>query len=586
MINRAEEIIEETAGLSPEAIVIIISVIVGVLFLIALAILLYIFVFSKIRHKNKIKDLGKRFSYSDGLLVGQDSQYIHRLEIISRTNLLYVDKYEIYSKRFKNLYENDDKYAESMLKQLNSLAANNQYRDIKVVIDNARSAIEQFETKVNQLDKELFDIIKVEEEARAFVLRLKEKYRVVKQGFYVTKNDIEMVANSFQKAFDKVDNVFTEIEAYIDGAEYDEAKALSLKLEKVIKALDDTLEEMPNICALIQTIIPNKITSLSDEYKKIERDGIPLFHLSFSSTVERWKSELRSMKKNAVELNIANAKKKCETIQYEIGEVNTKLYKEKESRSNFEESYSPLYREVVILEKSFLKLCALVPEIQKVYKISQNTLDNFESLRDQVNAMSASKRMIDGFMHSGTKQPYSLLMDQLETLRNDYQNAYSGVEEFRTFIESLKTICQDAHDMIYVYFYHAKQIEAKLRFINIPTVTESYYVQIKSVYEMLNDIDDSLKTMPIAVEEIRDEAERFKTFANSLFDEIEHKYTTQQLAESAVVYANRDRYQQNDVHQQLSHLEQSFYMGEFEKVYSQATNIYHRNHVEDNVDGK
>ena len=65
------------------------------------------------------------------------------------------------------------------------------------------------------------------------------------------------------------------------------------------------------------------------------------------------------------------------------------------------------------------------------------------------------------------------------------------------------------------------------------------------------------------------------------FDDVENKYREEQLAESAIVYANRDRNHQADVHQQLSVLEKSFFQGEFVKVYHEANNVYKRTHVED-----
>ena len=71
---------------------IILGVIGGVIVLGALFVLLYIFVISRNSVKKQIRELEKKYSYLDALLIGQDSQYIHRLEIISRSNLLYVDK--------------------------------------------------------------------------------------------------------------------------------------------------------------------------------------------------------------------------------------------------------------------------------------------------------------------------------------------------------------------------------------------------------------------------------------------------------------------------------------------------------------
>ena len=168
-----------------------------------------------------MRELQKKYSYLDALLIGQDSQYIHRLEIISRTNLLYVDKHEKFSRRFKEIYENDDKFAESMLKQLNALISNKQFKNIKTVISDSKKAMKTFEDKVNALDNDLYTLIKPEEDSRQSILKLKENYRRVKQTFYANSSDLDLVSSSINQVFDKLDQMFVEFETHIESAEYD-----------------------------------------------------------------------------------------------------------------------------------------------------------------------------------------------------------------------------------------------------------------------------------------------------------------------------------------------------------------------------
>ena len=105
--------------------------------------------------------------------------------------------------------------------------------------------------------------------------------------------------------------------------------------------------------------------------------------------------------------------------------------------------------------------------------------------------------------------------------------------------------------------------------------------QLETCYELLNEIDRTLKVQPIDVGYINNKVEELKNLANNFFEEIENRYREQQLAESAIVYANRDRNHQTDVHQQLSVLEKAFYNGEFVKVYHEANGIFQRMHVEE-----
>ena len=140
--------------------------------------------------------------------------------------------------------------------------------------------------------------------------------------------------------------------------------------------------------------------------------------------------------------------------------------------------------------------------------------------------------------------------------------------------------------MVNTYYYRTKQVEYTLRLISLDDIAANYQDAINNTYQILCNIDTTLKAKPIDVKKINSLAEELKDTANRLFDEVEDIYRDSCLAESAIVYANRDRNHQSDVNQQLSILEQNFYQGAFEKVYEDANSIYRRAHVEDSGRGR
>ena len=562
----------------------IVLIIIGAIALTAaIGILLYIFVFSRNSYKKQIRELERKFSYFDALLMGQDSQYVHHLEMVSRTNLLYVEQYNKYHKKFKEVYENDDKFAESMIKQLNSLVASNQYKNIKAVISDAKKAVAIFEEAVNTLDAELYELIKPEEEARQAILRLKENYRRVKQIFYSNTTDLELVAASFNKVFEKLDSSFVEFEQHIESAEYDEANELLPVITSVISALENSLSQLPNLCIMVQSVVPDKIEQLTNEYTAVEKKGVPLFNLSFKHKVDEWKATIEQIKKQLINLQTKGAMEKINVILEEIETMRASLHSEVDDKAVFEEAADRLYKAAIALEKEFLKLCSLLPEVEKIYIMEEEQKQHIETLKEDMNKMGASKRTLDNFIHSGTKQPYSILRKKLDDLQHDYDVAEKGLNDYKTYIESLKTSSEEAYSLIFVYYYRCKQTESLLREIGIPSLAEQYHVQLEDCYELLNDIDSHLKVQPIDVTYVNDKVEKLKLVANRLFEEVENKHREEQLAESAIVYANRDRNHQADVHQQLCVLEQSFFSGEFMKVYHDANGIYRRMHVEEST---
>ena len=553
----------------------------GILVLGVLLFLLYHFVISRNRVKHQVRELQKKYSYLDALLIGQDSQYIHRLEIISRTNLLYVDKHEKFSRRFKEIYENDDRFAESMLRQLNALINNKQFKNIKTVINDSKKAMKTFEDKVNALDNDLYTLIKPEEDSRSSILKLKENYRRVKQTFYSNSADLDLVSSSINQVFDKLDQMFVEFETHIESAEYDDAQALLPTIGKVVSALETALAQLPNLCVLVTTVIPEKIVNLKKDYDALEAKGLPLYNLSFQTRVGEWNNDLNIIRSRLTKLQIANIMETLDALQSEIEEMRELLANEESDKAFFEANNQAIYQSVIDLEKAFLKICALLPEIYRTYVVLDERKEKVEQLKQTMNNLGTTKQTLDNYVHSSLKQPFSTLKNKLDELSNQYNTAKEGIEKFKQYLEFLKTSSQEAYTLVFVYYYRLKQVEGLLREIAIPEFSEPYSARIEDCYDLLNEIDKAIKVQPIAVDEINEKVSTLKNNANAVFEEIENKFREMQLAESAIVYANRDRNHQEDVHQQLSALEGDFYKGEFVKVYHEANAIFKRMHVED-----
>ena len=544
--------------------------------------LLYHFVFSRNSYKKQLRDLERKYSYLDALLIGQDSQYIHRLEIISRTNLLFVEKYNMYSRRFKEVFDGDDKFAESMIKQMKALIANNQYKNIKVVLADTKKAIAAFEENVNQLDSELFQIIKPEEEAKHTILQLKENYRRVKQLFYANSSDLELVSVSFTRVFEKLDESFSNFEVHIEGGEYEEAQAIIPVVRQVVSALDDALATLPTLCILVTKIVPEKISQLSTEFNEVEKRGIPLFNLNFRAKVEKWNSSLKATKKKLVSLQIGGVKEEVDRIQDEIENTRHDLEAELEDKNDFTNRCDDLYDKVILLEKQYVKICAILPEIRNVYVVSQQHEDNIVELNEYINKMGGSKRSLDNFVNSGTPQPYSVLKAKLDELQQDFDTAFAAMNDFKAYIDGLKTSSEEAYTLVFVYYYHCKQVEASLRNLGVEEYSKKYAEEIENCYSLLNDIDRALKVKPIDVESINQMVEQLKNTANVFFSDVENGLREAQLAESAIVFANRDREHQMDIHKRLNILENQFYNGDFVKVYHDASELFKHSHVEEN----
>ena len=540
---------------------------------IVLLFLLYFFVLLPHQYKKQIRSLEKRFSYLDAKLIGQDSQYINRIEIISRTNLLYLNKHEVFSRRFKMIFETEDKYSESMIKQLNSLVNAKQFKNIKSVIVEAKKSLDIFEESVNQLDADLYAVIKLEEDCRKQIDICKETYRHIKQTYYVESNDLELISGTFNKIFDKIDNALSNIDQSIEGAEYDEINEQIPELNSVLDALGKVLIEAPSLCSLVKTVLSEKIIEIQNKYRETEKQGVPLYHIGFKTHVDDWKKRQSELTKRLINLQIAGIRSESELILTEISNVAVQLEEEINSRQYFKDKYQIVYDNVNEIQKLFLKMFSMLPQIEEVYLISGEQKEKIKDLSNNVTSLSNSKRYLDGFVLSGTRQPYSLLKKQLDDLEENYTIVADGVNNFVNYIDSLKSTAEEAYKMIYVYYYRMKEIERVLRDLDNEEIEKSYQEKINAAYEILNFIHTEISSKPINVDEVTNKIEQLKNISNALFEEIDEKARLSALSERNIVLLN-SYLEERDVKQEVEQIENLFFHGDFESAFHRSEQLY------------
>jgi len=268
-----------------------------------------------------------------------------------------MDKYEYFQRRFRNIYDIEDKYADSILKQLASLVKAKQYKNIKNVISEAKKAIDTLSESVKSLDHDLYEVIKLEEQCRRNIDHLKEVYRHVKQTYYSESDDLELVAPTFNKMFDKIDSKFSMFEDMLEGAEYDEIQTEIDSLDDVLTALGHVLIDLSTLCKTVKTVIPEKLVELQNKYKETEKEGVPLYHLSFKVHIDDWKKKLTELTKKIINLQCGGVKTQCDIILTEIDEFAKLLDAEISARSYFNENYTRIYNQVNEVEKLFKNLC-------------------------------------------------------------------------------------------------------------------------------------------------------------------------------------------------------------------------------------
>lgn len=550
------------------------SLIIGgsVLVALLLILILYFAFFSSLRHKKKVRELNRKFEYLHALLFGQDSQYIKRIEQISTTNLLYAETSRTFAKRFKDVRDKSDSSAQTAVNGLKDLLQERDFKGLKAALPEAQKVIDVFDEEVNALHNDLLAVVKPEEDCRQQALNLKENLRRIKQDYYVKQADLDLVYQSFEAIFAKLDEKFMQFDSLVDSADYEDAKALLPNLNQIINELGKDINELPNICITIQTVIPDKMASLENAYQEMVKAEYPLHHLMVITSIDEMKRQLENLTNRVKAFALAGVQSQLDAILSRIEEFFDAFDKEKDARVAFESSVDDVYSKSQDADKKYINLCNALPNVKKMYVISEEETSKIDTIKTLINKSGATKRSLDTFVHSITKQPYTLLLEKMETLKEESEQASSAIDDFHHYLMSLKHDSEASLVAAKDYYARCKDAESYLRAMNLDVPNEKYQGQIDTCYDLIDKIFSSLKC-PIDVAYINQCVEQLVQIGDLTYQNIKADYEMENKAQAAITYCNRKRQHLGEVHVYLNQIETTFYAGEYEKCYKDATSF-------------
>ena len=566
----------QLAGLSGEykdlLIILIPSLAGGILLLIFILCLLFRFVFIPNRLKREIHDLDRRFEYLHALLIGQDAQYVKRLEIISRSNLLYVETHTRFLKKFKEIRDKHDASAQSTINHLKDLLDEKKYKLLKEAISDSKEIIAVYEKEVNALNNDLLLVVKPEEDCRQNALSLKEQLRRIKQDYYAKQGDLQLLAESFEEIFSLLDSKFETFEANVESAQYDDANKVLPDIEVIINELNSSMEDLPKYCTMVVNLIPDKISSLENSYETMIQERYPLHHLVVTQSIKEMKEELIYLTNRIKRFELKNIDVELDNMLSRIEEFFTLFNEEKEARKIFDEENESVYQVVNELDRTFIKLRNSIPQYKQIYRLNDLQEQKINEIQNSINIQGAFKRSLDTYIHSSTQQPYSVLVTKIKELKDASTKVKDEINDFEIYLESLKTDSEGAYALIYEAFDKAINAYRMVKIINLEVTDNKYLDVIKKSFELIDGIYEHLNMLPIDVEVTNNLAKELKDIIAKYYDDgdIKKDFNLMILAENSIEIINRDRQHLSDIDHLASHCEQLFFDGNFEQAYINA----------------
>lgn len=525
------------------------------------------------RNKHLIKSLNNASLKLEKLKENNLESKVSKLKVLSSKNEKHLEFYNKVNDAFVKISVIDTEDISSDLVIAQQNIADHNLKEAGAILKRISENILNLEKELNDLNEGIDAYFVKETECRNKICNSKERLRTIKEKYDESSNELEICRAKLDKFVNEIEEFYLKVEEDIDNGFYDKVNTAVSENEMKIDVLEHYIETLPKVVVMGTVLLPKKFESLKERFSILKNNGYPLHNIPFSDERERLEKAFVSIKNDLMNLNFENKDYEYDDIVRCIDSFNEKLDEEEKARQVYEEYDDQIYHTAEDLDNKYLKMKREMKSIKTIYIISDEYVDFFESIENDINKMHFSRRELDDLKYGSFKQPYSLLSDKMTILAQSSEIVEKKINEYSNYLIFLRDDSQVAYELYVSYSIALNEVKSKIIHTRHNILLEKYSDRFKNATTLLFSLKDIIHKQPIDVVRSNELLIKIKLVIDKLLSEAEDDASTCLIAENAIVFTNQYRTVFSTANASLEASEQYFENGEFEKSIETATEV-------------
>lgn len=551
----------------------ILGIVIGAVVLIVAA--YFIFFHRKVQCLVSVKKVEKNFEKLKG---NQIEQKLSKIATISESNENFVEIYNSLKDRYMNLSIDMIAKTEGDILRLKILIEEGNYKLSKAEIKLTANTVNDLAKKYENLEKDIDKINKEEEELREKLVPVKERLRKLKADFFSSKEEFSECKDVFEGYITNLETTMVDLEEKLNTGFYKEANEMIENLGKDVDFYAGHLERLPKLISFSLQVLPKRLNESLDTYEKLKEEGYPLYNIKVSAIEKEIKETLEEIKTRFEELKYDGVEKDIKAVALKIEKINEGLQKEKSAKEDFDNNIDKTYEKFALVSKKIIKAKRDGQNISGFFYLDEIYQEKLILLENRLHVVDRIKADLDGYIHSITKQPYSMLASKMNELYEYSSEIDEQLNQYISYIESLGIDSQKAYDDVNKYSIAVHEEYNKIRLLNHEVLNEKFKKGVESIFKNIDEINTMLSTRPINVEILNNRMNNFTVSANNLLKEMKESESLFKLAQNIIVFTNKYRTSFTDVDDVLNSAEIHFENGEFEFAIDEVSDLLQNVH--------
>ena len=540
-------------------------------YIVVIIILIIIFIFKNLKENKRLREAIRELEKEKNLILSAPI-----LNELSKAESLVKDdktknKYDNWQSKFDDIRNKDIPEITDMLINADGYVEGKDYKSLRSLLANIELKIYKLRVKTDKLLNEIKEITLSEEKNRERIVKLKSQYRIIKSDYEKDIDSYGNVSEAIELQFESIEKRFQEFEVAMEKKDYDEINYIVKGIDEMVEHMSYVIKEVPAILIMCNELIPNKVSDISDIYKKMEKERYQLDYLNVEYNINETNKKISDILDRIKVLNLEDVVFELKTIINYYESLYNDFEEEKNAKSKFDENIKSFKTRLTRTDKIVSSLLAQINDLESNYDLSKNDIDRLNIINKEVESIKSSFNDIND-CNRNHSFPYTKLSKELdyliiklskidESLDYDIQTIGSMREDEARAREQLDSI----KDLL-------KKARNRIRLYNIPVVPDNYYVELNDASEAIKEINKELNKKPINIETLNIRVDTARDLSFKVFNTTNDLIKNVMMAEETIVYGNRYRSMKEQVNIGLNNAEKLFFEGAYKKSLEVAMN--------------
>ena len=475
--------------------------------------------------------------------------------------------YDEWTKRLNQIKEVQIPKLSDMILDAEYSLSQMDYKSTMYKIAKLEMELYKVRTSSDFLFGEIKDLTSSEERSRTIITGYKARYRTLFEKFNESKNDYGMFEKIVEEQFAMIAKRFEDFENIMENNEFTEVDELLNIIDDLLNHMAVVIEEVPSIVLMVTSILPKKIKEIQKIYNAMIHEGYPLDYLNVEYNIGEINKKMEEIVNRTEKLDMNESLMELKVLLEYFDTLYNDFDKERTSRKVYEEKVLSFNTKLTKMNSVVDQIFNEINDIKNVYNLKDEDINTLNKIRNELYDLNTNYKVLQDHTKFNNTFAFSKLEREIEGLSNQLSHTEEKLNQTLNVIGSMHDDEVRARQQLEEIKNVLKDSKLSLRDYKLPTIPDSYYVELNEATAAIKEIIKELDKKPITIEVLNTRVDTARDLVLKLYTKTKDMLKNAKFAEKTIVYGNRYRSTYEDVNNNLNAAEKLFYKGEYRKSF-------------------